>query len=56
MKHGLCESAPLGTWGKTEKWAREWDEVTARLRNYFHGADKSTVKENGGKFGRNGKG
>lgn len=32
---------------------KEWDEVTRNLRKYFS-SDKSTVKEKGGKSGRNG--
>lgn len=56
MKRVKYEQAPFGTWSNTERWANEWDDVTSKLRNYFRGADKSTVKENGGKSGRNGKG
>lgn len=37
-----------------ECFRREWDETVGALRKYFS-ADKSTVKENGGKSGRNGK-
>lgn len=40
---------------KVEKWKAEWDEVTSKLKKYFVRSE-STVKEKGGKSGRNGKG
>lgn len=36
-----------------KNFEKEWDEITSHLRKYFS-AKKSTVKENGGKTGRNG--
>lgn len=43
----------VGRLSKTEKWMWEWDRTTESLKKHFVKSE-STVKEKGGKSGRNG--